>query len=93
MVTKYHWFFYQTGKQSAKSVELFCWFSHDCTLKPQISFIFHFARASDGQMAHVLGVYSVTDALFWNAQTYHSLWSVLKLSDWSVLKLSDLLGV
>ena len=26
------------------------------SFKPQISFIFHFDRASDGRMAHVLGV-------------------------------------
>ena len=30
---RYFWFCYQTGKQPPRNVELFCWFSHDCTLK------------------------------------------------------------
>ena len=30
---RYFWFCYQTGKQPPRNVELFFWFSHDCTLK------------------------------------------------------------
>ena len=30
---RYFWFCYQTEKQPHRNVELFCWFSHDCTLK------------------------------------------------------------
>ena len=29
---RYFWFCYQTGKQPPRNVELFCCFSHDCTL-------------------------------------------------------------
>ena len=33
---RYFWFCYQTGKQPPRNVELFCWFSYDCTLKSWI---------------------------------------------------------
>ena len=34
-------------------------------IKPQISSIFHFDRASDGRMAHVLGVKKLLFAIFY----------------------------